>query len=71
MLLHGDCLELMPTLGDNSVDMVLVDLPYGSIGCKWDTIIDLDKMWVQLKRICKKNANIIFFATTKVRQQTN
>jgi DNA modification methylase len=29
MLLHGDCLKLMPTLGDNSVDMVLVDLPYG------------------------------------------
>jgi DNA modification methylase len=65
MLLHGDCLELMPTLGDNSVDMVLVDLPYGSIGCKWDIVIDLDKMWVQLKRICKPNANLVFFCTTK------
>ena len=65
MLLHGDCLKLMPTLGDNSVDMVLVDLPYGQTACKWDTLIDLTEMWVQLKRICKSNANIIFFTTTK------
>ena len=65
MLLHGDCLELMPTLGDNSVDMVLVDLPYGQTACAWDCEIDLTEMWVQLKRICKPNANIVFFCTTK------
>jgi DNA modification methylase len=65
MLLHGDCLKLMPTLGDNSVDMVLVDLPYGVTKCKWDIAIDLDEMWVQLKRICKPNANLVFFCTTK------
>ena len=65
MLLHGDCLELMPTLGDNCVDMVLVDLPYGQTACAWDCEIDLTEMWVQLKRICKPNANIVFFCTTK------
>ena len=65
MLLHGDCLKLMPTLGDNSVDMVLVDLPYGQTACAWDCEIDLDAMWVQLKRICKPNANLVFFCTTK------
>ena len=65
MLLHGDCLKLMPTLGDNSVDMVLVDLPYGQTACAWDCEIDLAEMWVQLKRICKPNANIVFFCTTK------
>ena len=65
MLLHGDCLKLMPTLGDNSVDMVLVDLPYGQTACAWDCEIDLTEMWVQLKRICKPNANIVFFCTTK------
>ena len=65
MLLHGDCLKLMPTLGDNSVDMVLVDLPYGQIEIAWDCEIDLAEMWVQLKRICKPNANIVFFCTTK------
>ena len=65
MLLHGDCLKLMPTLGDNCVDMVLVDLPYGQTACAWDCEIDLTEMWVQLKRICKPNANIVFFCTTK------
>lgn len=64
-LINGDCLEVMPTLEKNSVDMVLVDLPYGQTACKWDSIIDMDKMWVELKRICKSNANIIFFTTTK------
>jgi site-specific DNA-methyltransferase (adenine-specific) len=65
MLLHGDCLKLMPTLGDNCVDMVLVDLPYGQIGLCLGLLIDLAEMWVQLKRICKPNANIVFFCTTK------
>lgn len=64
-LINGDCLAVMPTLETGSVDMVLVDLPYGQTACKWDTIIDMDKMWVELKRICKSNANIIFFTTTK------
>ena len=65
MLLHGDCLKLMPTLGDNSVDMILADLPYGQTHCKWDSEIDLVEMWFQLKRICKPSANILFFCTTK------
>ena len=65
MLYNGDCLEVMPTLETNSVDMVLVDLPYGQTDCLWDIVIDLDKMWVELERICKPNANIVFFCTTK------
>jgi len=65
MLYNEDCLEVMPTLETNSVDMVLVDLPYGQTDCAWDIIIDLDKMWFELERICKPNANILFFCTTK------
>ena len=64
-LINGDCLAIMPTLETNSVDMVLVDLPYGQTACKWDSIIDMEKMWIELKRICKDNANIVFFTTTK------
>ena len=64
-LFNGDCLEVMPTIEKDSVDMVLVDLPYGQTRHEWDIVIDLDKMWVQLKRICKSNANIVFFTTTK------
>jgi DNA modification methylase len=65
MLYNGDCLEVMPTLKTNSVDMVLVDLPFGQTVCAWDSVIDLDKMWVELERICKPNANILFFCTTR------
>jgi DNA modification methylase len=61
-LLLGDCLEILPTLSDNSVDMVLVDLPYGTTACKWDSIIPLDKLWEQYNRICKENGAMVFTA---------
>lgn len=51
-LMHGDCLELMKKIPDQTVDMVLCDLPYGTTGCKWDHIIDPVEMWKQYKRIC-------------------
>lgn len=58
----GDCLEVLPTIEDNSVDMLLVDLPYGTTACKWDSVIPLDKLWEQYDRICKKNAAMVFTA---------
>ena len=58
----GDCLDILPTLADNSVDMVLVDLPYGTTACKWDSIIPLNKLWEQYHRICKKNGAMVFTA---------
>ena len=61
-LLLGDCLKILPTLESNSVDMVLVDLPYGTTACKWDSIIPLDKLWEQYNRICKKDAAMVFTA---------
>jgi DNA modification methylase len=64
-LFNGDCLAIMPTIETNSVDMVLVDLPYGQTLHKWDIVIDMEKMWIELKRICKDKANIVFFTTTK------
>lgn len=57
----GDCLELMPQIQDQSVDMVLCDLPYGTTACKWDVIIPFDQLWEQYKRICKPNATIVLF----------
>ena len=56
----GDCLEVLPTIEDNSVDMLLADLPYGTTACKWDSIIPLDKLWEQYNRVCKKNAAMVF-----------
>ena len=61
-LLLGDCLDILPTLESNSVDMVLVDLPYGTTACKWDSIIPLDKLWEQYNRICKENGAMVFTA---------
>ena len=58
----GNCLEILPTLADNSVNMVLVDLPYGTTACKWDSIIPLDKLWEQYNRICKQDAAMVFTA---------
>ena len=52
-LRQGDCLELMPTIPAGSVDMVLCDLPYGTTQNKWDSIIPLDKLWSEYRRICR------------------
>jgi site-specific DNA-methyltransferase (adenine-specific) len=58
-LLHGDCLQRMKEIPDNSVDLILCDLPYGTTKCKWDTIIDIDTLWVEYKRIIKKPSGVI------------
>ena len=63
MIYHGDCLEIMPTLADGSVDMVMCDPPYGTTACKWDSIIPLEPMWEQLKRLIKPNGAIVMFGS--------
>jgi len=52
-LIQGDCLEIMPRLTPASVDLVLCDLPYGTTQNAWDSVLPLDKLWQQYKRICK------------------
>ncbi len=47
----GDCLEILPTLADKSVDAIITDLPYGTTACKWDVIIPFAPMWEQVKRV--------------------
>ena len=51
--MQGDCLELMKTLPDASVDMVLCDLPYGTTQNKWDAVLPFAPMWAEYKRLCK------------------
>lgn len=63
-LVHGDCLNKMRLIPDDSIDFVCVDLPYGTTQCKWDAIIDLDIMWENLDRITKSNTPMVFFAQT-------
>tara|TARA_E500000318_G_scaffold110884_1_gene127566 strand:+ start:1638 stop:2606 length:969 start_codon:yes stop_codon:yes gene_type:complete len=64
-LLFGDCLELMPEIKDNSVDLLFCDLPYGQTSCKWDSLIDLEEFWKQVNRICKDDAPMLFTCSVK------
>lgn len=61
-LLHGDCLQVMSSIPDNSIDLILADPPFGTTNCRWDTCIDLAELWKHYKRIAKKNAAIVLFA---------
>ena len=63
MRVCGDCLEIMPKLPNKSVDMILCDLPYGTTQNKWDSVIDLDKLWTEYKRIIKDNGAIVLTAS--------
>lgn len=60
---HCDAFELLARLPDESVDMCLLDLPYGVTACKWDTPLDLDRLWPELRRITKPRAAIVMTAT--------
>ena len=62
-LLHGDCLEVMKSIPDKSIDMILCDLPYGTTACKWDTVIPFEPLWKQYKRIIKDRGCIALFGS--------
>ena len=61
-LMQGDCLERMKEIPDGSVDMVLCDLPYGTTQNKWDSVIPLEPLWKQYRRVIKDNGAIVLFA---------
>ena len=59
LLYMGDCLEKMKLIPDDSVHLILCDLPYGTTKCKWDTIIDLDELWKQYMRVLIKPTGVV------------
>ena len=59
----GDCLEIMPSIPDGSVDLILCDLPYGTTACKWDSVFPFGPLWAQYRRIAKRNAAIVLTAS--------
>lgn len=63
-LMQGDCLERMKEIPDGSVDAIISDIPYGTTQNKWDSVIDLELMWKEIKRIRKPNAITLLFAQT-------
>lgn len=62
-LYFGDCLEILPTLPDHSIDMVLSDLPYQLTQNHWDIMIPLEPLWVEYKRLIKPNGIIALTAS--------
>ena len=60
-LRYGDCLDVMKEIPDESINLILCDLPYGTTACKWDTVIPLDKLWVEYERIITDNGIICLF----------
>lgn len=64
-LLQGDCLELLPTIQDHSIDMILADLPYGMTANKWDSVIPLKPLFEQYQRIIKDHGAVLLFGMGK------
>lgn len=62
---NEDCFEGFKKVKDKSVNLFLLDLPYGQTSCKWDSVIDLEKMWKEIKRTLVKDGIVVFFCTTK------
>ncbi len=60
---NEDCFKTFKRLKDQSIDMVMVDPPYGTTACKWDSIIPLEPMWKELKRVIKPNGALVFTAS--------
>jgi DNA modification methylase len=57
----GDCLKEMNRIKDNSVNLILADLPYKQLASKWDSPIDLSLLWEQYKRVLSKNGTVALF----------
>ena len=64
-IFNEDCFKTFPKLKDKSVNLFLLDLPYGITAMKWDSVIDLNEMWKHIKRVMTPDALIIFFCTAK------
>ena len=64
-LYNADCLEILKTLPDKSVDLILQDPPYNTTACKWewDIITKIDEFWAEWKRVIKDNGAIVMTAS--------
>lgn len=62
-LFNDDCLNVLKTLQDKSIDLILTDPPYGTTDCKWDDVIPYTELWKELNRIVKDNGVILLFGS--------
>ncbi len=62
MLMHGDCLALMANMAPQSVDAIITDPPYGTTVFAWDTKLDLERWWGEVRRVIKPNGVVAMFS---------
>ena len=62
-VLLGDCLSILPTIPDSSVDFILTDPPYGMTAPKWDSVVSFDSLWSQFDRILTENSCVAIFGS--------
>lgn len=62
-LFLGDCFEHFDKIKSESVDFILVDPPYGTTACKWDSVLPFDLFWKNANRVIKKNGAIAVFGS--------
>ena len=62
-IIQGDCLEVMKSIPDNSIDMILADLPYGTTASGWDKIIDSKLLWLEYERIISDKGAVVLFSS--------
>jgi len=60
---NADCFDVFPFIEDKSIDAIICDLPYGTTNCKWDSVLDLNKLWNEYKRILKPNGVVVLFGS--------
>jgi len=60
-LVNADCFDVFPFIEDKSIDAIICDLPYGTTQNKWDSVLSLDKLWAEYKRILKPNGVVLLF----------
>jgi len=63
VLVHADCFDVFPFIDDKSINAIIADLPYGTTACKWDSVLPLDKLWTEYKRIIADNGAIVLFGS--------
>lgn len=63
-LYFGNCFDKFQYIKDGSIDLILCDLPFGTTRAKWDSVLDLEKLWIEYNRVIKENGAILLFAQT-------
>ena len=59
LLWKASCFDILPQIEDHSVDLILADLPYGTTACAWDSVLPMDKLWNEYKRVIKDRGAIV------------